>query len=292
MFIRFYIFIVLITAQTKLFSQTPLPSNTTERIALDDALFPFYHGVASGDPTQNSVIIWTRLTTDQPTATLEWQVATDTFMQNVIKSGTVSTSIDLDYSVKVDVTDLQPNTFYFYEFKFDNHYSLRGRTKTLPSGNVDKQRFAVVSCSSFPHGYFNVYQAINQRNDVDAIIHLGDYIYEYGKNEYGNIRIPEPENEILTLADYRLRHSMYKLDSMLMRLHQQFPFFTIWDDHEFADNAFADGAENHTSRTEGVWKNRKSAALKAYAEWMPIRSVDTTNNQNICRNYNIGDLVD
>nr|HPH89105.1 PhoD-like phosphatase N-terminal domain-containing protein [Chitinophagales bacterium] len=203
MFIRFYIFIVLITAQTKLFSQTPLPSNTTERIALDDALFPFYHGVASGDPTQNSVIIWTRLTTDQPTATLEWQVATDTFMQNVIKSGSVSTSIDLDYSVKVDVTDLQPNTFYFYEFKFDNHYSLRGRTKTLPSGNVDKQRFAVVSCSSFPHGYFNVYQAINQRNDVDAIIHLGDYIYEYGKNEYGNIRIPEPENEILTLADYR-----------------------------------------------------------------------------------------
>ena len=292
MFIRFYIFIVLITAQTKLFSQTPLPSNTTERIALDDALFPFYHGVASGDPTQNSVIIWTRLTTDQPTATLEWQVATDTFMQNVIKSGTVSTSIDLDYSVKVDVTDLQPNTFYFYEFKFDNHYSLRGRTKTLPSGNVDKQRFAVVSCSSFPHGYFNVYQAINQRNDVDAIIHLGDYIYEYGKNEYGNIRIPEPENEILTLADYRLRHSMYKLDSMLMRLHQQFPFFTIWDDHEFADNAFTDGAENHTSSTEGVWKNRKSAALKAYAEWMPIRSVDTTENVKIYRNYNIGNLID
>ena len=118
MFIRFYIFIVLITAQTKLFSQTPLPSNTTERIALDDALFPFYHGVASGDPTQNSVIIWTRLTTDQPTATLEWQVATDTFMQNVIKSGTVSTSIDLDYSVKVDVTDLQPNTFYFSSAAF------------------------------------------------------------------------------------------------------------------------------------------------------------------------------
>jgi len=293
MYSRFYTFFVLLLLNFTLSAQAPLPSNISQRIALDDALAPFYHGVASGDPTQNSVIIWTRLTTDQISPQIEWKVATDTLMQNVVKSGTTTTSIDKDYTVKVDVTGLQPNTFYFYEFSYTQKYSLRGRTKTLPTGNIDKLRFAVVSCSSFPHGYFNVYQAINQRNDVDAIIHLGDYIYEYGKNEYGSIRVPEPTNEILNLADYRLRHNMYKLDSMLMRLHQQYPFYTIWDDHEFADNSYTDGAENHTPTTEGLWKTRKSAALEAYAEWMPIRSVDTTNNQvKIYRKYNIGNLVD
>ncbi len=292
MITRLYKLLLLFCLPFSLFSQAPLPSNISERIALDDALRPFYHGVASGDPTQNSVILWTRLTTDETDPVVEWKVATDTFMRNVIQSGTATTSADKDYTIKADVTGLQPNTYYFYEFSYDNKYSLRGRTKTLPVGNVDKLRFAVVSCSSFPHGYFNVYQAINQRNDVDAIIHLGDYIYEYGKNEYGTVRVPEPTNEILSLADYRLRHSMYKLDSMLMRLHQQFPFFTIWDDHEFADNSYTDGAENHSPTTEGSWKNRKSAALEAYAEWMPIRSVDTATSVKIYRKYSIGNLVD
>lgn len=292
MFTRFYIFLFFFSTTFSLLSQ-PLPSNISDRIAIDSSFVPFFHGVASGDPTQNSVIIWTRITTDELNPFINWIVATDTLMQNIVKSGTTSTSTEKDYTIKVDVTELQPNTFYFYEFKFDNKYSLRGRTKTLPTGNIDKLRFALVSCSSLPHGYFNAYQAINQRNDVDAIIHLGDYIYEYGKNEYGNVRVPDPTNEILNLADYRLRHSMYKLDSMLMRLHQQFPFFTIWDDHEFADNSYMDGAENHTQATEGLWKTRKSAALEAYAEWMPIRSVDTTNNQvKIYRKYNIGNLVD
>lgn len=292
MITRLYKLLLLFCLPFSLFSQAPLPSNISERIALDDALRPFYHGVASGDPTQNSVILWTRLTTDETDPVVEWKVATDTFMRNVIQSGTATTSADKDYTIKADVTGLQPNTYYFYEFSYDNKYSLRGRTKTLPVGNVYKLRFAVVSCSSFPHGYFNVYQAINQRNDVDAIIHLGDYIYEYGKNEYGTVRVPEPTNEILSLADYRLRHSMYKLDSMLMRLHQQFPFFTIWDDHEFADNSYTDGAENHSPTTEGSWKNRKSAALEAYAEWMPIRSVDTATSVKIYRKYSIGNLVD
>lgn len=293
MFTRFYTLCCLILLHSALFSQAPLPSNSSERIALDDALAPFYHGVASGDPTQNSVIIWTRLTTNESNPTIEWQVATDTLMQHVIKSGSTNTSIEKDFTVKIDVTDLQPNTFYFYEFKYANKYSLRGRTKTLPAGNVDKLRFAVVSCASFPHGYFNVYQAINQRNDVDAVIHLGDYIYEYGQNEYGNVRVPDPTHEILNLADYRIRHSMYKLDSMLMRLHQQFPFFTVWDDHEFADNSYTDGAENHTPATEGPWSVRKSAAMEAYSEWMPIRSVDTTTNHiKIYRKYSIGTLAD
>lgn len=263
-----------------------------DRIYVDSTLAPFYHGVASGDPTQDAVIIWTRVTTAEANATVDWQVATDTLMQHVVQSGSASTGMDKDYTVKVDVTGLQPNTYYFYEFSYGGKYSLRGRTKTLSSGNVDKLRFAVVSCASYPHGYFNVYQAINQRNDVDAVIHLGDYIYEYGKNEYGTVRVPDPEHEILTLADYRIRHSMYKLDSMLMRLHQQFPFYTIWDDHEFADNSYVDGAENHQPATEGDWNVRKRAAIEAYKEWMPIREVDTIPDIKIYREYKIGNLVD
>ena len=286
---KFYTLVFLFSLTFHLKAQ--LPSNTSQRIVVVEDLAPFYHGVASCDPTQDAVIIWTRLTTDELNPSVQWQIATDTFMQNIVQSGTVATSADKDYSVKVDVSGLQPNTYYFYEFKYDNKYSLRGRTKTLPNGNVDHLRFAVTSCASFPHGYFNVYQAINERNDIDAVIHLGDYIYEYGKNEYGTVRVPEPTNEILTLADYRIRHSMYKLDSMLMRLHQQYPFFTIWDDHEFADNSYIDGAENHTNN-EGDWSARKKSAAQSYGEWMPIRNIDTSSSIKIYRKYNIGNLVD
>lgn len=285
---KFLFFLLFLTSY--LFTNAdPLDPN---RIYVDSSLAPFYHGVASGDPTSNSVFIWSRITTDELSPTISWRIATDTGMNNIIQSGTISTNSDKDYTIKVAVNNLQPNTYYFYEFTYNNQHSLRGRTKTLPTGNVDKIRFAVVSCSSFPHGYFNVYQAINQRNDVDAIIHLGDYIYEYGKNEYGTVRVPSPENEILTLSDYRLRHSMYKLDSMLMRLHQQFPFYTIWDDHEFADNAFVSGAENHTTGTEGNWQIRKMSALKAYNEWMPINNIDSVPAIKLYRKINIGNLVD
>lgn len=262
------------------------------RLWADTLLAPFYHGVASGDPTQHSVVLWTRITTEDSQPEIEWRVATDTLMQNIVASGNIATSAEKDYTVKVDVEGLDAGKYYYYEFSYGNKNSLRGRTKTLPSGNVEQVRFAVVSCSSFPHGYFNVYQALQERNDVDAVIHLGDYIYEYGKNEYGTVRVPEPTNEILTLSDYRMRHGMYKLDSMLMRLHQQMPFYTIWDDHEFADNAFVDGAENHTSATEGSWAARKQAALRAYAEWMPIRKLDTLPDIMLYRKYNLGNLVD
>ena len=273
------------------FAQAPLPSDINNRISIDSMLQPFYHGVASGDPTQNSVIIWSRITTDQSNPTVEWRVSTDTLMQQIVQSGTATTSAENDFTIKVDVKNLEANTYYFYEFSYDNKFSVRGRTKTLPIGNVDKLRFAVVSCSSLPHGYFNVYQALNNRNDVDAIIHLGDYIYEYGQNEYGNVRVPEPTHEILSLADYRLRHNFYKLDTMLMRLHQQFPFFTIWDDHEFTDNAYADGGENH-SANEGNWQSRKSYALRSYQEWMPVRNFDTIPSVKLYRSYKLGDLVE
>ncbi|MFN8283001.1 MAG: alkaline phosphatase D family protein [Chitinophagales bacterium] len=265
---------------------------SANRMYVDSTLAPFYHGVASGDATNNSVYIWTRLTTDESSATVSWRIATDTSMTNIIQSGTSVANADKDYCIKVNVTGLEPNTFYFYEFTFNNKNSLRGRTKTLPADNVNQVRFAIVSCSSFPHGYFNVYQALSQRNDIDAVIHLGDYIYEYGKDEYGTVRVPEPENEILNLSDYRIRHSMYKLDSMLMRLHQQFPFYTIWDDHEFADNSFTTGAENHTPATEGNWQTRKLAAIESYNEWMPIKNIDTIPQITLYRKFSIGNLLD
>jgi alkaline phosphatase D len=270
-------------------AQSPM---SADRLYVDSLLAPFYHGVASGDAAQESVFIWTRITTDEGSPVVEWSVATDTNMVNIVQTGTVSTSADRDYTVKAEITGLQPNTYYFYEFKYDNKYSLRGRTKTLPSGDISNVRLGVVSCSSFPHGYFNVYQVLQQRNDVDAIIHLGDYIYEYGKDEYGDVRVPDPETEILTLADYRIRYSMYRLDSMLMRLHQQYPFYTIWDDHEFADNAYVDGAENHTTATEGSWQGRKLAALKAYNDWMPMKDIEAEPSIRLYRKFSIGNLVD
>lgn len=283
------LFLISISFIPTSFAQLPTAAN---RLYVDSLLAPFYHGVASGDATQQSVYIWTRITTDESNPTVEWSVATDTNMMNVVRSGSVSTSSDRDFTIKTEVTGLQPDTYYFYEFKYDNKYSLRGRTKTLPLGDVSKVRLGIVSCSSFPHGFFNVYQVLQQRNDVDAIIHLGDYIYEYGKNEYGDVRVPDPETEILTLADYRIRYSMYRLDSMLMRLHQQYPFYTIWDDHEFADNAYVDGAENHTPATEGNWQIRKLAALKAYNDWMPMKDVESEPSIRLYRKFSIGNLVD
>lgn len=262
------------------------------RFNVDEALAPFYHGVASGDPKSNSVIIWTRVSTDSMQAHVDWQVATDTAMTNIVASGTKIVDAEKDYTVKIDVTGLQPYTTYYYEFFSHDKYSLRGRTKTAPMGEgVDSLRFGVVSCSNFAHGYFHVYDKLVDRNDVDAIIHLGDYIYEYGDGEYGDVRESEPSYEILTLSDYRMRHSYYKLDPQLRRLHQQYPIIATWDDHESANNSWMDGAENHDG-DEGNWAERKSAAIRAYHDWMPFRKPDMTDGERIYRRLRYGDLMD
>ncbi len=264
----------------------------SDRFRLNADLAPFYHGVASGDPMPNSVIIWTRVTTDDLDANVHWQVATDTAMTNIVADGWVTTDAESDFTVKVDVQGLQPYTTYYYEFSYDNAYSLRGRTRTAPEGNsVDSLRFAVVSCSNFAYGFFHVYDKIVDRNDVDAVIHLGDYIYEYGDGEYGDVRELEPGTEILTLADYRMRHSYYKLDPQLMRLHQQYPIITTWDDHESANDAWYGGAENHNTG-EGDWFDRKSYAITSYHEWMPLRKPDNNDTERIYRKFSYGDLMD
>lgn len=270
------------------------------KISIQSCLAPFYHGVASGDPLAHNVIIWTRVTPDssqltQPIA-VNWKIATDTGMINVSQYGTTQTDSSSDFTVKIDVTGLNPNTFYYYEFQVGTHYSPRGRTKTTPVGNaVDSLRFALVSCANFEAGYFNVYGGLLQREDFDAVIGLGDYIYEYNTGGYSpNVtanRQWSPANEIVSLADYRMRYSSYKLDEDLQHLHQQFPFIIVYDDHEFANDSWMNGAENHQAN-EGLWTSRKNMAKKAFFEWLPIRQTSTTNPYQIYRTISYGNLVD
>ena len=265
------------------------PNEPTRSGALD-CLAPFYHGVASGDPQQDRIILWTRVTTDSANAIVNWRVATDTAITNVVLSGTVTTDDTKDFTVKVDAIGLQPFTWYYYEFETEGKRSVRGRTRTLPVGDIDSLRFAIVSCADYTNGYYNAYAKITERNDIFAVIHLGDYIYEYGGGTAP--RNHEPGYEILTLGDYRIRHSHYKLDEDLMRLHQQYPFFAVWDDHETANNSWLGGAENHTPGTEGSWFDRKAAGVQAYYEWMPLRIPDLNDPQRIYRKFKIGDLID
>lgn len=253
-------------------------------------LAPFFHGVASGDPLATQVILWTRVTTDSSTAQVRWRIATDTAISQIVDSGIVQTNAIRDFCVKVDVQNLQPNRYYYYEFDYLGQRSVRGRTRTLPVGDVDNIRLAAVSCANYEAGFFNVYNALAKRNDIDYLLHLGDYIYEYGSGAVSNLRPVEPQNEIINLADYRLRYSYYKLDYNLIMLHQQYPFICIWDDHETANDAWRGGAQNHTQGTEGLWEDRKSYAAQAYYEWLPIRRQDMVDTQRIYRNFRMGDL--
>jgi alkaline phosphatase D len=264
-----------------------------KRLSLDTTLAPFYHGVASGDPLADAVIIWTRVTTpDTGTITGNWHVATDTLFNNTLKQGQFSTDAAKDFTVKLDVTGLQANTFYYYRFEYNGRFSLTGRTKTAPTGNVSNLRFAVVSCSDYENGYFNAYEHLMHRNDFDAVIHLGDYIYEYGAGSSLPDRNHEPANEITTLSDYRGRFSHYHLDAQLRGLHQNYPFITIWDDHESANNSWSGGAQNHTPGTEGNWSDRLNNSKTAYFEWMPIRDQAAPNEFRGYRNINYGNLAD
>jgi alkaline phosphatase D len=256
----------------------------------------FLHGVASGDPLSDRVILWTRVTPPARSSgeriEVEYVVATDARLRRVVARGRTSTDASRDFTVKVDVTGLRAGTTHYYYFKTEEQASPIGRTKTLPEGRTQSLRMAVVSCSNHAYGYFNVYGRIAQRADLDLVMHLGDYIYEYGANQYGKVRSPEPATEIVTLADYRARHAQYKRDPDSIAMHRQHPLVAIWDDHETANNAWKDGAENHQPATEGSWPARVSAALQAYYEWMPVRLLDPANPRRDNRAYAYGDLAD
>ena len=266
---------------------------------LQERLKPFYHGVASGDPLADRVIIWTRVTPEtldgQPVE-VNWTVATDPSLNDVVRSGTFVTSEDRDYTVKVDVTGLAAGTTYFYGFRTAEGHSLTGRTKTAPtSAAVDHLRFGVVSCSNYPVGYFNAYGHLAVRNDLDAVLHLGDYIYEHGNgNEEDPLlpdRLMDGTLEAVELFEYRSRYGTYRLDSQLISVHQQHPFIAVWDDHEYANNSYADGAQGHQPGKEGEWAARKAAAKQAYFEWMPIRDPDGTGIYRAVRYGNLVDLL-
>ena len=263
-----------------------------------EAQADFLHGVASGDPLQDKVILWTRLTPVDLSAPLKvtWEIATDDQFKQNLKTGTVQTTKTDDFTVKVDATGLQAGTTYYYRFRFGSKVSPIGQTKTLPV-TTNKVSFAVCSCSNYPAGYFYVYREMAKQN-VDVVIHLGDYIYEYGADGYATEdaaklgrTLPSNNNkEIIKLDDYRKRYALYRQDKDLQAVHQRHPFIVIWDDHELANDTWREGAENHQSN-EGPFLERKLAALQAYFEWMPIRPVSSTDHLNIYRQFNFGSLV-
>jgi alkaline phosphatase D len=258
----------------------------------------FQHGIASGDPLADRVMLWTRVTAARPDwADVRWSLATDPAMTRVIARGDGRTSAARDFTVKVDVTGLTPATAYYYRFEAEGARSPVGRTRTLPQGPVSRIRLGVVSCSNYPFGYFNAYGALAVRGDLDAVVHLGDYIYEYANTEYGDGskygRVPLPDKEIVALADYRQRHAQYKSDPDSQEIHRQHPFVIVWDDHEFTDNAWSGGAANHNpDKGEGDWYVRRNAAVRAFHEWMPTREDAVALSPRIYRTLRFGDLAD
>ncbi|MEJ5998893.1 alkaline phosphatase D family protein [Corynebacterium sp. H130] len=276
---------------------------------------PFIHGVASGDPLPTSIILWTRVTPDRsalPGSTLgdptgvQWEIATDMNFEAVVGSGEVKTSAEKDHTVKIEAGGLQPATEYFYRFMitegpYAGKKSPIGRTKTAPRRDVDLQRlnFALASCANWEAGHFAAYRDIatrGQSDELDFVVFLGDYIYEYGTGDYsgkhGVVRPTHPEWEILTLEDYRIRYGHYRTDPNLQAAHAALPWIVMWDDHETANNSWRDGAENHTEDTEGPWLRRRDAAMQAYFEWLPVRATSPSEQGHLYRSLRFGNLLE
>lgn len=258
----------------------------------------FTHGVASGDPLSKQVILWTRFVPEQVTsAEVRWQVATDAAFSQVVTDGRAIISAQSDYTLKVDAAGLQPNTQYYYRFRVGDIMSPVGMTKTLPEAAVQQVKLAVFSCANYPAGFFHAYAEAAKRNDLDAVLHLGDYIYEYARGGYASAdaarlgREVLPATEIVTLSDYRTRYAQYRSDPDLRALHAKAAFICVWDDHEIANDTWKDGAENHNPATEGSFADRKQAAIQAYVEWMPIRPVIVNGMLELARSFQWGDLL-
>ena len=279
---------------------TTLPLIRATELRAQSADPVFRHGVASGDPLADRVVLWTRVTPKAPggAETVSWQMARDPKMAQVVKRGEVQTGAARDFTVKVDVTGLDAGTPYYYRFESMGGRSAIGRTRTLPAAGVARIRLGVVSCSNLPQGYFNAYACLAKRADIDAVLHLGDYLYEYANERYGDGRrfgpgrVPAPNKEMVALQDYRERHAQYKADPDSQEIHRQHPFIVTWDDHEFTNNSWSGGAENHDpDQGEGEWSARRVAAVQAYYEWMPIREDAQTLNGRIYRTFRFGNLA-
>ena len=261
----------------------------------------FKYGVASGDPLATSVILWTHAKVAGSTRSvgLTWQLASDNNFAAPLKSGRVEATEASDFTAKVDVTGLSAGSSYFYRFVDDAGVaSTVGSTRTLPASAATSVKLAVFSCALYSEGYFNTYDAA-AKSDAQYAIHLGDYIYEYGSDpaKFGNTdavalgRVTSPANDIVSLSDYRTRFALYRADPNLQALHAKMPMIAVWDDHEFTNNAYVGGAENHNPTTQGDWTTRKNNAARAYHEWMPIRTPDTSNLLKIYRRFDFGNLL-
>lgn len=247
---------------------------------------PFGHGIASGDPLPGSVLLWTRVTPSPeavpgsgtgPDVSVGWEVSADAGFKKIVARGTAATGAARDHTVKVVADRLAPGTSYWYRFTLGSVVSPAGRTRTAPAAGapVDRLKFGVVSCANWQAGYFSSYRHLAARGDLDAVLHLGDYLYEYAPGDYQArdvvVRPHDPAVEMTQLEHYRRRHAQYKTDPDLQALHAAAPFIVTWDDHESANDAWQGGAENHTPGVEGAWSERFAAAHQAYAEWMPVR---------------------
>ena len=268
---------------------------------LDDGpvINPFHHGVASGDPLATQVIIWTRVTAkpEYDIVVVKWNISKNASMEPVQISGEQQTNKDSDFTVKVDIKGLVPATEYYYQFSYKENQSVIGRMRTTPVNTEEPLEFAVISCTNYSAGFYHALGRIAQRSTLNAVIHLGDYIYEgTGRNFDEKNNVPDDEYEsthfvkhrAYWLHFFRRRYSINRLDPDLQSAHRQHPFITIWDDHETANNAYKDGAQGHNPDTDGEWEDRKSAARQAYFEWLPIRG----DGSKIYRTIRFGKLME
>ncbi|MGL5837476.1 MAG: alkaline phosphatase D family protein [Sphingorhabdus sp.] len=254
----------------------------------------FSHGVASGEPSQDSVLLWTRYVSNMADTKLIVEISETADFRKMASGTETIAAPSRDYTSKAIMRGLKPGRSYYYRFIApDGTKSVVGRTRTLPAGAIDRFRMAVFSCSNMPFGWFNAYAHAARTGDFDLALHLGDYIYEYQRGNYPSPRdalaqrLIEPANEIVSLADYRLRYASYRADPDLQAVHARAPMIVMWDDHEFTNDAYADGAQNHQS-DEGDWQLRKRMAEQAYREWMPVRDIDGGERWS---SYTIGDLA-
>ncbi len=261
---------------------------------------PFTLGVASGDPLPDGVVLWTRLAPNplgksgeglpQGAISVRWVVATDERLTKIVQRGTSMAVPELGHSVHVEVSGLEPARVYYYQFRTGSELSPVGRTKTAPAmgAKVAALSLAIASCSDWQNGYFNAYKAISQE-DVDMVLHLGDYIYEYGPDPKG-VR-QHNSNEILNLEDYRRRYALYKTDPNLQAAHAAAPWVVTWDDHETENNYASDIPEDNQPLEP--FKSRKAAAYQAYYENMPLRrtSLPRGTALQLYRRLNFGDLA-
>jgi alkaline phosphatase D len=261
-------------------------------VSAPDTAVSFRHGVASGEPTADSVVLWTRVTPlDSTPDTVEvmWEVAADPDFVQVMAAGSTSCGGDTDHTVHVRAGGLRPASTYYYRFHSGDRVSLVGRTRTLPSAGVERVRLGVVSCANYAAGHFAVYREVAAA-DVDAVVHLGDFIYEHGEAVYDapeTGRRHDPPNGLETLADYRRRYAQYHEDLDTQAILRQHPLLAVWDDHEFANNAWRGGGDGVE---EATWARRREAAARAWHEWLPVDA--GTDPLRIWRAFAFGDLAD